>query len=199
MRFSLSTISALLPLTLGAPSSDITSVDTFKALVHRVADPAPIVAPANAGPAGMMMQHFEAWMPMPAYKNSMVSRAYFNMTMMPPVPGWVTMCFTTTKKTLCDPNQWYPCTTYVNNKPVNNEQVMFMLDHDVSSVSIKRTWTYKGTTMTAMASEPAEWNESVNPLVSNVTTSQYGKCYERPNGWKFEWKSMVGGGPQLGV
>ena len=133
------------------------------------------------------------------YKNKMVSRAYFNVTQMPPVPGWVSTCFTTTKKTLCDPNVWYPCTTYVKDKPVQNEQVMFRFGHDLSSVDLKRTWTYGGTTMTATASEPAEWNESVNPLRSNVTVSQWGKCYTKSNGWMFAWRSMVGLPSQQGV
>lgn len=136
---------------------------------------------------------------MPDYKESMLSRAFFNVTMMPPIPGWVSTCFNTTKKILCDPNVWYPCTTYINDAPVNNEQVMFKFGHDLSSVDLKRTWTYEGTTMTATASEPAEWNETVNPLYSNVTVSQYGKWYERPQGWPFEWKSMVGLPSQQGV
>lgn len=201
MRFSLSTTTALalLPLALGTPSSDITSVDTLKALVKRVASPAPIAAPAIAPLNGMMMQHFEAWMPLPDFEDTMVSRAYFNVSLMPPVPGWVSTCFTTTKKTLCDPTVWYPCTTYVDDKPVGDKQVMFRFGHDLTSVDVKRMWTYAGTTITATASEPAEWNESVNPLVSNVTVSQYGKCYKKANGWMFEWKSMVGLPSQQGV
>jgi hypothetical protein len=194
MRLSLpTTILTLLPLALSAPSSDITSASTSKALVSRVAASAPMTTP------GMMMQHLQVWMPMPDYEESMLSRAFFNVTMMPPIPGWVSTCFNTTKKILCDPNVWYPCTTYINDEPVNNEQVMFKFGHDLSSVDLKRTWTYEGTTMTATASEPAEWNETVNSLYSNVTVSQYGKWYERPQGWPFEWKSMVGLPSQQGV
>lgn len=194
MRFTLSSsILTLLPLAMGAPSSDFGSVDTSRPPISRVVAPTPLTTP------GMVMQQFEAWMPMPDYKASMLSRAYFNVTQMPPVPGWVSTCFTTTKKTLCDPNVWYPCTTYVRNEPIENEQVMFRFGHDLTSVDLKRTWTYRGTTMTAMASEPAEWNENVNSPLSNVTVSQYGKCYKKPNGWMFKWKSMVGLPSQQGV
>ncbi|KAJ4406242.1 hypothetical protein N0V91_004694 [Didymella pomorum] len=199
MRFPLSTLLALLPLAYTAPSSDITSASTLKALIKRVAEPAPVTPVAPLTTPGCVVQHFEAWIPMDSYKDTMLSRAYFNVTQMPPVPGWVSTCWKTTKKPLCDPNVWYPCTTYMHDQTVTNEQVMFRFGHGLSSVGIKRTWTYAGTTMTATATEAAEWNESVNPLVSNVTVSQYGKCYEKPNGWMFAWKSMTGLGPQQGV
>ncbi|KAF3045588.1 hypothetical protein E8E12_010291 [Didymella heteroderae] len=188
MRFSLSiTILALLPLALCVPSTKIMDADAIDTLDNRAVEPALVPTADDTAPSGLMVQSFEAWMPLPAFKRSMKSRAYFTVSMMPPVPGWSTTCFTTTNKALCDPNVWYNCTN-----PAENDRVMFRLGHDLTSVDIKRTWTYEGTTMTATASQPAEWNESVNPRFQNVTVSQWGKCYKRPQGWKFDYQSMVG-------
>jgi hypothetical protein len=188
MRLSLSAaILALLPLAICAPSTEVMNVGAFNALENRAINPTPVAAAANAAPTAFMMQSFEAWMPFPSYARSMKSRAYFTLSMVPPVPGWRTTCFTTTKKALCDPDTWYKCTN-----PVENETVMYRFGRDLTSVYIKRQWTYGGTTMTVTASDSAVWNESVNPKFQNVTVSQWGKCYKRPNGWKLDFQSMVG-------
>lgn len=184
MRFQIFTVAlALLPFATCRPSVEVVAVE---ALDIRAAKPAPIVEAPKAAPTSFVVQSFEAWMPLSSYKGTMKSRAIFQVSLFPPIPGWSATCWTTTKDTLCDPNVWYSCT-----EPAENESVMFRFGHDLTSMDIKRRWTSGKTTMTVTASKSAEWNESVNPLRQNVTVSQWGKCYKRPNGWKFDWQTMV--------
>ncbi|KAF1933833.1 uncharacterized protein M421DRAFT_414887 [Didymella exigua CBS 183.55] len=188
MRFHLSTvILALLSLAACAPSADVTNTDVSRTVDIRAGEPAAAAQAPRAAPSSFLVQSFEVWMPFPLYKGSMKSRAIFEVSMFPSVADWSATCWTTTSETLCDPNVWYNCTV-----SAENERVMFRFGQDLTSVDIKRRWTYGETTMTVTASEPAVWNEGMNPQRQNVTVSQWGKCYKRPNGWKLDWKTMVG-------
>lgn len=201
MRLQLSTaILALLPLAMcnpfgnpfGKHSADVTNIDASTALDTR--------GVAASGDTFFQVNSFEAFMPTPArIRAGDYSRASFDVTLMHPDldKRWTVTCWAHTRENttkLCNSLQWRECTTVPDVPGSGNvdEQLFFKFGPRLSSVDIKRRWTHQGMTMTAMASEPATWSESVNPNVGNVTVGQYGKCYKKASGWVFPWQTIVG-------
>lgn len=193
MRFQISTaILALLPFALCAPSADVTNIDASTALEARG-----VAAPQDTY---FQVNSFEAFMPTPArVRVGDYSRASFDVTLMHPdlSQRWTVTCWAHTKENttkLCNSLQWRNCTQVpdVPGSGNENDQVFFKVGPGLSSMDIKRQWTHQGMTLTVVASEPATWSESVNPTVGNVTVSQWGKYYKRPNGWVFPWATAVG-------
>ncbi|KAF2632861.1 hypothetical protein BU25DRAFT_417437 [Macroventuria anomochaeta] len=194
--FQLATaILALLPLALCGSSADVLSTLSSTTLDVRAAEP------INLTPNGpyprdqyFMVTAFEAFMPSPPHSGDF-SRTMFNIILMHPVPArrWTTQCVAHTKGKLCDPNTWSACMP-VSGAANKNEGSSFKFGENLTSVDIMRHWRYGKMYLKTMASEPATWAEKVdeNDKEGNVTVSEMGKLYEKPESWMFTWRQAVG-------
>lgn len=195
MHFKLSAaILAILPASLCAPSADMLNKPESNGLNVRAADPINVIPP---GPSPdnpyFMVTEFDAFMPSPAYATNF-SRAVFDITLMHPDLDrrWTTRCMAHTRGRLCDPDHWTACMP-VAGEGNENEGLSFKFGDNLTSVDLMRVWKHGNMWLRTTASEPTTWVRKVDENDGgNVTVSELGDWYRKPEGWVFAWRETVG-------
>lgn len=196
MRFQLFiALVAILPSAFCDPTAgnlDTPNANTFDTRAEAAVNFAPL--PRSPTNPYFMVTRLDAFMPS-AGSPLTHSRAGFVLRLMHPdmLQRWTTRCFALTEGELCGPDKWTVCRPVAGDRN-KNETLSFMLDANMSRLTIKRRWTYNGQWLNTLASEPANWVLKANAqdLRGNVTLSEDGLWYQKPEGWVIGWDQTWG-------